>query len=99
MHRSSFFIFSSVCLLRGRALSIVLTALLALTPAALGQTWTTLTNQPGVPVGTPLLLTDGTIMVQQMATSGFATGQWSRLTPDNTGSYVNGTWSTLTSLP
>src|SRR6478736_9254220 len=64
-----------------------------------GQTWTALTNQPGVPVGTPLLLTDGTVMVQQMNPNGFATGQWWRLTPDNTGSYLNGTWTHLASMP
>ncbi|HEY6252560.1 MAG TPA: kelch repeat-containing protein [Candidatus Angelobacter sp.] len=34
-----------------------------------------------------------------MQSSGFATGNWSRLTPDNTGSYVNGTWSLLATMP
>src|SRR6266853_2187598 len=65
-----------------------------------GQTWTALTNQPGVPVGTPLLLTDGTVIAQQMTTDGsFGTGQWLRLTPDNTGNYINGTWSQIASMP
>ena len=82
-----------------RVLGSVLAVLLILSHAAGAQTWTTLTNQPGVPVGTPMLLTDGTVMVQQMQTSGFATGNWLRLTPDITGSYANGTWSTLASMP
>jgi sugar lactone lactonase YvrE len=64
-----------------------------------GQTWTTLTNAPPAPLGTALLLTDGTVMAQGMATSGYATGNWYRLTPTATGSYVSGTWSTLASMP
>jgi hypothetical protein len=63
------------------------------------QTWTSLTHQPGVPVGTMVLLTDGTVMVHQMTSGGFGTGQWVRLTPDSSGSYLNGTWSTMPSLP
>src|SRR5438045_4190095 len=77
----------------------VVTMLMVFAALASGQTWTALTNQPGVPVGLPLLLTDGTVMVQQMTSQGFGTGQWSRLTPDITGSYVNGTWSQLASMP
>jgi hypothetical protein len=37
-----------------------------------------------------LLLTDGRVMVQEEATQ-----HWHALTPDNNGSYVHGTWSTL----
>jgi hypothetical protein len=40
------------------------------------------------------VLTDGTVMVQ-----GFNYGDWWRMTPDNTGSYVNGTWKQVASLP
>jgi hypothetical protein len=36
-----------------------------------------------------LLLTDGTVMVQQ----GFSTQGWMKLTPDITGNYVNGIWT------
>ena len=41
-----------------------------------------------------LLLTDGTVMVQENQTA-----NWWRLTPDSSGSYVNGTWSQLASMP
>ncbi|MGB6795759.1 MAG: kelch repeat-containing protein, partial [Xanthobacteraceae bacterium] len=41
-----------------------------------------------------LLLTDGTVMVHELNTS-----HWHRLTPDSSGNYVNGSWSTLASLP
>ena len=58
--------------------------------------WTPLTNQPTFFNGAsnPILLTDGTILVKD---TGFR--DWSRLTPDATGSYVNGTWSPVASLP
>ena len=43
---------------------------------------------------TQLLLTDGRVLVQ-----GFSENNWWTLTPDNTGSYVNGTWTQVASLP
>jgi hypothetical protein len=58
-------------------------------------TWTVITNQPpinGACCG--LLLTDGSVMVQDNS-NGTATNHWWKLTPDITGSYVNGTWSQL----
>ena len=53
-------------------------------------TWTKLTNSPGFNASTMLLLTDGSVMCQQ---SGGV--KWSKLTPDDSGSYVNGTWTPL----
>jgi hypothetical protein len=58
-----------------------------------GGTWTALADAPGQ-IGNPLLLTDGTVMVQQAGTK-----KWAKLTPDINGSYANGTWSDLASLP
>ena len=74
----------------------------AATPAALapGSPWQLLTNQPPVldytdcGPGSPLLLTDGTVM---LADNGCQ--DWWKLTPDEFGSYVNGTWTQLASLP
>jgi hypothetical protein len=57
-------------------------------------TWTPLNNQPTFGAGTMLLLTDGTVFCQNTGTN-----QWWRLTPDITGSYVNGTWSQLANGP
>ena len=57
------------------------------------STWTKLTNQPPFQTDTGLLLTDGTVMMHQYNSS-----NWWRLTPDNTGSYLNGTWSQLGSM-
>jgi hypothetical protein len=56
-----------------------------------------LANQPTfLPNGAsnPILLTDGTVLFQD---TGFP--DWWKLTPDKTGSYVNGTWSQIASLP
>ena len=57
-------------------------------------TWSPLNNQPTFGVGTMLLLTDGTVMAQNSFSP-----HWWRLTPDITGSYVNGTWSQLADGP
>ncbi|TAK91029.1 MAG: hypothetical protein EPO06_06850 [Burkholderiaceae bacterium] len=45
--------------------------------------------------GGPLfLLTDGTVLMNECA-SGFGTRRWWKLTPDATGSYVNGLWTRI----
>jgi Kelch motif protein len=56
--------------------------------------WTPLTNQPTFSANAMILLTDGTMMCQELATA-----KWWKLTPDQFGSYVNGTWSVLASGP
>jgi hypothetical protein len=62
--------------------------------------WQALNNQPTFlstscyGAANPLLLTDGTVIIQDGGCS-----DWWRLTPDNTGSYVNGTWTQIASLP
>src|SRR3954468_23338487 len=47
-------------------------------------TWKALAHQPPVAVTNCLLLTDATVMCQQLFSNA-----WYRLTPDNTGSYIN----------
>jgi hypothetical protein len=82
-----------------RSHAIIACAVLAAFPAALhAQTWTKLANAPKFSPGSTLLLTDGTVLAQDQ---GSATGgsAWWKLTPDNTGSYVNGTWSQVASMP
>ena len=65
-----------------------------------GSPWTPLTNQPTflspncIGAANPILLTDGTVMIQDGGCP-----DWWRLTPDQNGSYVNGTWTQLASLP
>ena len=60
------------------------------TPPVAG-TWTALSHQPTGGSGTMVLLTDGTVMMQ----GGGVSKNWYRLTPDSTGNYVGGTWTTL----
>jgi large repetitive protein len=85
------------------ALVCVLTVGLVATGSA--QTWTTLTNAPPVSVGAMLLLTDGRVLVHEepnCSGSGCVGSDytaWYTLTPDSTGSYVNGTWTKVASLP
>ncbi len=71
------------------ALVAALTVVLVGKPAAFSA-WTALTNQAPQFPGTMLLLSDGSVMVQGNP------GHFMRLSPDATGNYVNGTWSTST---
>ena len=58
------------------------------------QTITRLNHQPPDGAQLTFQMTDGTVVAQ-----GDSDSDWWKLTPDNTGSYVNGTWSQLPSLP
>jgi hypothetical protein len=58
------------------------------------QIWTPLVSQPAFAASNPLLLTDGTVIAHNACAV-----DWWRLTPDSAGSYVNGTWSPIASLP
>ena len=58
--------------------------------ASFAAGWTPLVNLAPQSPGTMLMLPNGTVMVQGNS------GQFMRLTPDATGSYVNGTWTTNT---
>jgi hypothetical protein len=72
-----------------------LISLLCLTAIANAQHWTPIKNKP--PFASPstaLLLTDGTILVQDADAS-----DWWKLTPDLNANYVNGTWTQVASLP
>jgi hypothetical protein len=83
------FISSLKCVSR---LGITLLALLSFSAFTRAQ-WTKVNNIPAsTGPSTCLLLTDGTVICQ--ATEGGKS--WLRLTPDNTGNYENGTWTSLT---
>ncbi len=58
-----------------------------------GGTWTAVTAAPAA-LANPLLLTDGTVIASRVDAA-----QWYKLTPDINGSYSNGTWSRIASLP
>ena len=83
-------------------LTIITAALLA-TSVLTAQTWQPLANQPTFNPGATLLLTDGTILVHAEPNCQTCTStdysKWYKLTPDANGSYVNGTWTQVASMP
>lgn len=70
---------------------------LALVDFAGAQSWTrvTPTTTPFASLGAMLLLTDGTVMVQDLSDL----SHWYTLTPDAQGSYVDGSWKQAASMP
>ncbi len=79
-----------------RTVAITLAVLFAAAIMAYSQAWVPLVNQPNANLGlsNPLLLTDGTVIMHE------ACGRaWYKLSPDLSGSYVNGTWKRIASLP
>ena len=74
-------------------------------PAHAVGAWTPLANQAPEPIGTTLLLTDGTVLAQGtygVHTDGTSddgtSAHWFKLTPDAQGSYANGTWTKLADM-
>jgi hypothetical protein len=49
--------------------------------------WTALANNPGDNIGICLLMSDGTVLAEGSGAN------WFKLTPDSTGHYVNGNWT------
>jgi hypothetical protein len=71
-------------------ITLAAAAFLSAFAVARAQVWTPLTNQPPFAASNQLLLTDGTVIAHDACTP-----NWWRLTPDNRGSYVNGTWTPI----
>lgn len=60
-------------------------------------TWSAVANTPDqIAAGFTMLLTDGTLMVQDLNSFG---NEWWKLTPDASGSYLHGTWTQRASMP
>ena len=102
--------FAKILLLSVCKLAVVM--LLAVPSMASAGSWQRLTNPPPIPevidpqtgidygpggAAAPLLLTDGGVLVQDAGVGEDA--RIFKLTPDRTGSYVNGTWSELAPKP
>ena len=60
------------------------------------QSWHPVNTPAPLGVGSMLLLTDGRVLVHAEQANAQI---WFTLTPDNTGSYVNGTWKQVASMP
>ncbi len=67
-------------------------------PAQSGGIWTPLVRRAPSSVQLLLLLSDGTVMAKSFAGADTYGNIWYKLTPDIRGSYVNGTWSTLSAM-
>ncbi len=78
---------------RLRKFGISLLAVLALVGIASAQKWTKIKHPGKFPAGAMILLTDGTVLIHEEQDSNYQT--WYKLTPDNTGSYINGTLSPI----
>ncbi len=76
-----------------KKVTLILAALLAAISMSPAQTLTPLVHPPPGGANLAFQLTDGTVMCQANREQ-----DWWKLTPDNTGSYVNGTWTKLPSL-
>ncbi len=76
-----------------RLLLAITMVLLAACCVSQAQTLTNLTHAAPDGAQVQFLLTDGTVLVQ-----GYQGQDWWKLTPDITGSYVNGTWTQVASL-
>ncbi len=63
-------------------------------------TWTQLANTaPDKSGGLMILLSDGTVLAKNETGGAGGIGQgWNRLTPDAGGSYINGTWTSITPM-
>ncbi len=78
------------------AFSIILLAI----PASLAAqgSWTMVRDAaPNINTGVMLLLSDGSVICKGMDNLG-NDNLWNKLTPDRSGSYVNGTWSLITPM-
>ena len=78
-----------------RRITPLVISLLALTLTCISQAQTLTRLKHQAPNGAQLSfqMTDGTVVAQ-----GGSDSDWWKLTPDNTGSYINGTWTQLPSL-
>jgi hypothetical protein len=79
---------------RRLGLALAFAALVLAPNLATAQKLVRLQNQPPEGALITFQLTDGTVLAQSGAQN-----TWYKLTPDNTGSYINGTWTQVASLP
>jgi hypothetical protein len=71
-------------------------------PPGTASPWTPLKNLPPFKTpGTMLLESNGTVLVHDEPDNNkiAATNKWFKLTPDSKGSYIDGTWSKIASMP
>lgn len=80
-----------------RKLLVAVSTLLLASGTVRAGTWTALANTPPEGIQLMLLLSDGTVAAMD-GDGGGSGGDWYKLTPNSSGSYINGTWSTMASM-
>jgi hypothetical protein len=80
-----------------KKLGSALLATLAFAGIASAQKWQPIKHEPSFSVGAIALLTDGTVLLHEEQSGNPAL--WYKLTPDSTGSYINGTIKQIATLP
>ena len=80
-----------------KKLGSALLATLTLVGIGSAQKWQPLKHQPSFTVGAIALLSDGTVLLHEEQSGNPAS--WYKLTPDDTGSYINGTIKQIATLP
>src|SRR3954471_24469760 len=84
-----------------KGLTIILLSLVLLSGQLLAQgTWSALSHlAPHPNGGVMVLMTDGTVLCKTSSggTDGYG-NLWDKLTPDASGSYHNGTWTTVAAM-
>jgi hypothetical protein len=84
-----------------RALITICALVVISTTTVFAQTWTALNNTPPFNPGAMLLLTDGRVLVHSEPNCADCQStdynSWYTFTPDETGSYINGTWAKVAS--
>ena len=79
-----------------RRVAVPLSVFLLLSVSGSAQVWQPLHNPASFTAGAMLLLTDGSVLVHSEQSN---SSQWYKLTPDASGSYVNGSWSQIAPMP
>ncbi len=84
-----------------RMLGMALVVLVAVGAASAQSQWQQVTpgNTPNIGAGAVALLTDGRVLVHDESGNPGTWQNWWTLTPSSTGSYANGTWAQVASLP
>jgi len=67
--------------------------------AAGAQSWTPVQNVPNIGAGAMALLTNGCVLVHDESGNNGTWGNWWTLCPSSTGSYANGTWTQVATMP
>ena len=90
---------AALALLVSTAVNIVNSPVLAAASPRAVPLWQTISVPGRLHPGAMLLLTDGAVMVQDQGPSNSGAPGWWLLTPNSMGSYVDGSWRQIASLP